>query len=152
MQQRRGQQRRLQPRRLDPRRGERKRHGDPVGCRDSAAPRRAAEWTHQKRLQCRLQPRRPDPRLGSGDSTVILWDVARQQPIGGPLRAHQGQVWSVAFSPDARTLASTSSDGGVILWDVASQKPIGAPLTDIATSPLAPTANFLATRPGREGR
>jgi WD40 repeat protein len=34
------------------------------------------------------------------------------------LRGHTGPVWSVAFSPDGKTLASGSQDGAIKLWDV----------------------------------
>ena len=47
---------------------------------------------------------------GSGDGTVILWDVAARKPLGEPLAGHKGWVRSVAFSPDGKTLASGSED------------------------------------------
>jgi len=34
---------------------------------------------------------------------------------------HADYVWSVAFSPDGKTLASGSLDGTILLWDVSSE-------------------------------
>ncbi len=56
------------------------------------------------------------------DNTIRLWDVARADhptALGEPLRGHTSYVWSVAFSPDGRTLASGSMDNTIRLWDVA---------------------------------
>ncbi|MEI6046916.1 MAG: hypothetical protein WCS37_21415 [Chloroflexota bacterium] len=61
------------------------------------------------------------------DSTIRLWDVASQKPIGEPLTGHGSSVYSVAFSPDGKTLASGSLDDTIRLWDVASQRPLGQP-------------------------
>jgi WD40 repeat protein len=44
------------------------------------------------------------------------------------LAAHHGFVYSAAFSPDGRILASSSEDQTIILWDVATRLPIGEPL------------------------
>ena len=63
-----------------------------------------------------------------------MWDVTDPtQPtqIGQPLRGHNGAVTSLAFTPDGRTLATSSYDHTVILWDVTDPTQptqIGQPL------------------------
>jgi WD40 repeat protein/transcriptional regulator with XRE-family HTH domain len=59
------------------------------------------------------------------------------------LAGHTGPVGTVAFSPDGKTLATSSVDGTVRLWDVATGRPIGRPLTSHGGTVIA-----LAFSPG----
>lgn len=70
----------------------------------------------------------PDGRvLATADAvekTIRLWDVDPRHGTPGSaspamLRGHRGAVWSLAFSPDGKLLASTSADGTVKLWNPA---------------------------------
>lgn len=58
----------------------------------------------------------PHTRSASFDSTVRLWDVERGVCIH-TLTKHQEPVYSVAFSPDGKHLASGSFDKCVHIWN-----------------------------------
>ena len=41
-------------------------------------------------------------------------------PLRVTLKGHGGPVWSVAFAPDGRTLATGSDDASLRFWDAAT--------------------------------
>jgi WD40 repeat protein len=64
------------------------------------------------------------------------------QQDGPALDGHDGAVTSIAFSPDAQTLASAGEDGAVVMWDVAEHRPrrelvgeAGEPVNSVVFSP-----------------
>ena len=70
---------------------------------------------------CGIQPRRQDAGLGERgrhDQAVGRGDGQGTGHPGG----HDGEVSSVAFSPDGKTLVSGSKDKTIRLWDVATGK------------------------------
>jgi WD40 repeat protein len=118
----------------------------------------------------------PDGKLlasASADGTARLWDVASGAEVrrlggevgrpaglpgrpglqitqGGPARpgAHGNMVWAVLFSPDGRTLATTSLDGTAKLWDVATGKEVRTlegPGGYLVGATFSPDGRLLAT-------
>ena len=69
-----------------------------------------------------LLPKAGQPDL-RGFEWHYLWRLC-QRSVPHQLKAHGGQVSSIAFAPDGKTMATGSWDGTVVLWDVASRRPI----------------------------
>jgi WD40 repeat protein len=80
------------------------------------------------------------------DNAIRLWDT-RSGKLLGTCKGHTEGVKGLAFSPDGKTLASSSSDSTLRLWDVRTQQELlsiqrlADPIGDILFSP---DGNWLA--------
>ena len=87
------------------------------------------------------------------DVTTRLWDVAtgEEKRI---LKGHRGDVRSVAFSPDGKTIASGGFDGAIRLWDVANgeEKRILRHRGNINSVAFSPDGKTIAGGSGGENR
>ena len=95
-----------------------------------------------------VQSGRQDAGLGEwgqDDQAVGRGDGQGDRP---PSRGTTNQVWSVAFSPDGKTLASGSYDKTIKLWDVATSKerPPSRGMTDeVKSVAFSPDGKTLAS-------
>lgn len=82
---------------------------------------------------CRIiretEPQTPSKRLST------LWDLATTETI--TLGAHTTDAYAVVFSPDGRTLASSSRDRTVKLWHVTTGQELLTLKTHAAVTSLA---------------
>ncbi len=102
-------------------------------------------FTTKKEIDCVAFSR--DGRMVATGSrferTIELWDVATGRDLR-TLAGHSDGIGSIAFSPDGRTIATTSWDKTAKLWDVAS----GAELRAFAgryTAVFSPDGRTLAS-------
>ena len=74
----------------------------------------------------------PDGKIiasGSGNGTIILWDVDTGQPLELSLIGQTSGIGIITFGPDGKILASGSEDGTIALWDITKKQLIGQLLT-----------------------
>lgn len=64
------------------------------------------------------------------DSTLRVWDLLAQAPVGAPLTGHTAEVTDLATSGSKDLLVSTSKDGTARIWDLRTRKVVGNPLGD----------------------
>ena len=87
----------------------------------------------------------PDGKLlfvGLFNGTGTFLSTEDWKPAGPGIRGHGQRILNARFTPDGRTLATSSADGTVQLWDVASRRAIGAPL--VVQRNMAFVANILS--------
>jgi WD40 repeat protein len=76
---------------------------------------------------------------GGYDNTVRLWALGQKPHLLARLAGHTGTIYSVSFSPDGRTLASSATDGTVRLWDVNAHRALGRPFAGHAGAVISAT-------------
>lgn len=60
----------------------------------------------------------------SSQEAIRLWDMNRQQPVGGKMCGHTYSIGDLKFSPDGKWLASASWDGTARVWEVRSGRQV----------------------------
>jgi len=95
-----------------------------------------------------LAPAMEDVLRKPAADEIRLWAVATAKSTA-VLKSDAGTVWSVTFSPDGKTLASSHQDGTVKLWNVATGMNIAthAGHTALWGPPFVPLAFPLAFSP-----
>jgi WD40 repeat protein len=86
---------------------------------------------------------------GSMNGEVIFWDVANRKALGTIQGPHRfSPVWSLALSPDGKTVAA-AGDAKLSFFDLATRQQVGQPITSqkdrIWTLAYSPDGKFLAS-------
>jgi WD40 repeat protein len=71
-----------------------------------------------------ISPRQGMVAVGTEDGRVLWWDARTGRSLRPPTKVTPADVAQLAFSPDGRLLAVSSS--AVVLWDVDTRKRVGS--------------------------
>ena len=145
----------VQPRRQADRLRQLGHHCSALGCRYRCTHGIATDRSHSPSQQCRLlAPTASGSSPAVADGTIRLWDVGTGAPIGQPTDSGQDIVWSVAFSPDGKRIASAGNDKTVRLWDAATREAVGKPLSghiqSVVTVAFSPDGKRIVSGSGDE--
>jgi WD40 repeat protein len=58
------------------------------------------------------------------EGSIRLYDISTGQTVA-VYSGHDSFIWSAAFSPDGRLLATGSQDNTIIIWDLVTGQPVG---------------------------
>ena len=84
----------------------------------------------------------------NSDNTISLWDLSIKDPKPRTLAGHSGRIHVLKFTPDAKTLVSSSSDGTIRLWNPDRERafqesiPLGPPRQRLVFE-LDPSGQYL---------
>ncbi|HEX8969293.1 MAG TPA: WD40 repeat domain-containing protein, partial [Chloroflexota bacterium] len=62
--------------------------------------------------------------------SLVLWDIASQQPLARANAAQDGGIHALAISPDGHNLVSAADSDSLALWDAANLQPVGLLVPD----------------------
>jgi WD40 repeat protein len=71
-----------------------------------------------------ISPRHGTLAVGTEDGRVMWWDARTGRSLAPPTKVASVGVFQLAFSPDERLIAVSSSS--VVLWDVDTRKRVGS--------------------------
>ncbi|KIJ08804.1 hypothetical protein PAXINDRAFT_172763, partial [Paxillus involutus ATCC 200175] len=77
----------------------------------------------------------------SDDHTARLWNTVTRQPFGRVLR-HNDEVYTVAFSPNGRFVATGGREGVIFIWDISQEGVIATDAVSVSFLHAAPIPHF----------